>query len=421
MDSIPYDSIILLGALLLFSGYFSASQTALKRDGKPKLRSQTDSQDVKAIRAHELTENLDRLLLTLLIGNNIVNIAIAAIATLVATGLFGNEFRTIIITIVFISLMILTFGELLPRSIAKKDSEKYVLHASASLMIILKLFYPITSVFVMLKQFANNLIGSKEEKRTVTDDDVKALVEIGEEEGTFLSSEKELLHNVIEFDDIIVKDIITPRPDVIAISQDMSIEEIKQTFIQERYSRLPIYEGTIDNIVGVISHRDFFAQYVQSGKNFDITTISRKPYFVIGSVKVSSLLKELQQNKVHLAIVLDEYGGTLGIISMEDIIEEIVGEIWDEHDENEILIEKIDQEKMLLNGRLPIEEFGQLVKSNIPETRSITLSGWISDTLGYLPKKGESMEYETFRIYIEEVRNRRIQKVIVQLNNIQSA
>ncbi|NEU32625.1 HlyC/CorC family transporter [bacterium LRH843] len=419
MDSIP--SIMLLGALLLFSSYFSASETALTSASKLRLRNQSEQQSKKAKRSLQLIEKYDQTLSTVLIGNNIVNIAMASIATSIATQLYGTSGSTVFITAAIITVLILVFGEILPKSLAKQFAEKFLLHASASLMIILKLFYPFTWLVVKLKLLINKVLGSSAEEPTVTDDDVKALVEMGEEEGTFLSNKKELLHKAIEFDDIVVKNILTPRPDVIAVSTDTPIEVIKQIFIQEKYSRLPVYDGSIDNIIGVISHRDFFTHYVMNEKEFYLSTIIRKPYFVIGSAKISSLLGELQKGKVHLAIVLDEYGGTLGIVSMEDIIEELFGEIWDEHDENEILIEQIDQEKMLLNGRFPIEEFSELVKSDIPETSSITLSGWISDTLGYLPKKGDSLEYDTFRIYIEEVRNRRIQKVIVQMNQIQTA
>ncbi|WP_100405356.1 hemolysin family protein [Bacillus solitudinis] len=418
MDSIP--SIMLLGALLLFSGYFSASETALTSANKLRLRNLAENNNLKAQRSLKLIENYDQTLSTILIGNNIVNIAMATIATTIATVMFGSQGSTLVITTIVITALVLVFGEILPKSLAKQYAEKYLLNTSASLMIILKLFSPVTWLFVQLKVSLNKLTGSKTDEPTVTDDDVKALVEIGEEEGTFLSNEKELLQNALEFDDIVVRDILTPRPDVIAVSVDTSIEDIKDTFIHEKYSRLPVYEGTIDNIVGIISHRDFFAHYVFE-KEFSLELIMRKPHFVIGSVKISSLLKELQKSQVHLAIVLDEYGGILGIVSMEDIIEEIVGDIWDEHDENEVIIEHINQEKLRVNGRCPIEDFSELVNIDLPETSSVTLNGWISDTLGYLPKKGETIDFESFQISIEDVRNRRIQRVIVQLHHIQTA
>ena len=414
LDSIPYDSIILLGALLLLSGYFSASETAITSVNKVRLRNQAESNNVKAKRSLKMAENFDQSLSTILIGNNIVNIAMATIATKVATDLFGNNGSTLVATTVVITILVLIFGEILPKSLAKQFAEKYLLTISASLGIIMKVFYPITWLFVKLRVGVSKIIGTRDEP-TVTDEDVKALVEIGEEEGTFLTQEKELLHNAIEFDDIVVKDILTPRPDVVAVSIDLSIDQIKDIFIQEKYSRIPVYEGTIDNVIGIISHRDFFEQYVQKGGVFDLTIILMKPYFVISSVKISNVLKELQKNKIHLAVVVDEYGGTAGIISMEDIIEEIVGEIWDEHDENEALFETISDNKIRLNGRIPIETFCEVLEISEIESTSNTLSGWISDNLGYLPKKGETMVFENLQIYIEDVRNRRIQKVIVEI------
>ncbi|WP_223700932.1 hemolysin family protein [Sutcliffiella deserti] len=415
MDSIPYDSIILLGALLILSGYFSASETAITSVNKMRLRNQADNNNAKAIRSLKMAENFDQSISTILIGNNIVNIALAAIATNIATQLYGSQGSTLLISTAVITIVVLIFGEILPKSLAKQYAEKYLLLASASLMTVMKLFYPITWLFVQLKVGINKVIGAGKEEPTFTEEDVKAMVEIGEEEGIFLTQERELLHNAIAFDDIIVKDILTPRPDVVAISMETSIEEIKEIFIKEKYSRLPLYDGSIDNIIGIISHRDFFAQYVQNPE-FLLKDISRSPFYVIGSAKISNLLKELQSTQNHIAIVLDEYGGTAGIISIEDIIEEIVGEIWDEHDENETLVEVLDDRKFRMDGRLPVEEFSELLHLATDESSANTLGGWISDTLGYLPKKGEIVECANFTIHIEEVKKHRIQKVVVERN-----
>lgn len=414
MDSIPYDSIILLVTLLLLSGYFSASETAITSANKVRLRSRAESNNVKAKRSLKMIENFDQSLSTILIGNNIVNIAMATISTKMATDMYGNNAKTLILTTIILTILVLIFGEILPKSLAKQFAEKYLLTMSGSLSIVMKVFYPITWLFVKLRVGITKLIGSKHEEPTVTDADVKALVEIGEEEGSFLTQERELLHNAIEFDDIFVKDILTPRPDVIGVSINSTIEQIKDIFIKEKYSRMPVYEGSIDNIVGIISHRNFFDLYVQQN-NFDIKVILRKPYFVISSVKISNLLKELQKNKIHLAVVIDEYGGTSGIISLEDILEEIVGEIWDENDENENLVENINDNTFRFNGKTPIDAFCDLIKISKIETSSYTLSGWISENLGYLPKKGDTLVFKNLKIDIEDVRNRRIQKIIVEI------
>ncbi|OIJ12032.1 hypothetical protein BKP37_14650 [Anaerobacillus alkalilacustris] len=401
--------------MLLLSGYFSASETSITSVNKIRLRSQAENNNVKAKRSLEMAENFDQSLSTILIGNNIVNIAMAAIATKIATDIFGSTGTILFLTTIVLTILVLIFGEILPKSLAKQYAERYLLAISGTLKVVMKIFFPITWVFVQLKLVIDKLFGSKVEEPSVTDEDVRALVEIGEEEGTFLTQERELLHNALEFDDIVVKDILTPRPDVVAISQDCTVEELKDVFIKEKYSRIPVYDGSVDNIVGMISHRDFFTKYVQDN-SFLLDDIIRNPYFVIGSVKISNLLKELQKNKVHLAIVLDEYGGTAGIISIEDIIEEIVGEIWDEHDDTELLIEELENGQIRLDGKISVEEFCDVVNVALPETLSNTLSGWISDILGYLPKKGDQVEHENIRIYIEEVRDRRIQKAIVEVS-----
>lgn len=413
MDSIPYDSIILLGALLLLSGYFSASETALTSANKIRLRKLSEESNASATRSLAMADSYDKSLSTILIGNNIVNIGMATIATKIATDIFGSQASTLLLVTIFLTILILIFGEILPKTLAKQYAEKYLLSVSASLKLIMNIFYPITWFFVKLNVLVSKVVGSKQSEPMVTDEDVKTMVAIGEEEGTFHTQEKELLNNAIEFDDIVVKDILTPRPDVIGLPVSATLEQIKDIFISEKYSRLPIFEGTIDNIVGILSYRDFFAKYVQE-ETFDINDILRPPHFVIASVKISTLLAELQKNQVHLAIVLDEYGGTSGIITIEDILEEIVGDIWDEHDENESRIETITDGRVLADGRLSVEEFSSNFNLNDIETNANTLSGWLTETLGYLPKKGEVIKYQSLVIHIEEVRKCRIQKVIVE-------
>ena len=415
LDSIPSASMYLLVALLSLSAYFAALETSITNANKIRLKHRAENGDLKAKRALKLLNEFERSISTILIGNNIVNIAIAIIATTLATEMFGNDFGTIALTVVIVTVIILIFGEIIPKSIAKLKAEKFLLAFSASLLALMKLFYPISWPFVKLQLGVNKQIRMRNEEPTVTEEDVKALVDIGEEEGTFLSDEKELLHNAIEFDDILVKEILVPRLDVVAIDISSSIEEVKQLFMKEKYTRIPVYDGTIDNVVGIISHRDFFEKYIQD-LTFEIKDILRKPFFTVTSMKISSLLKEMQKRKIQLAIVLDEYGGTAGIVTIEDIIEEIVGDIWDEYDDNEVLYETIDETKIRLHGMMPLEDFCELVNIDMPQTSSNTLSGWISDILGYLPQKGEMVSFLNLNLYIEEVKNRRIEKVIVEIN-----
>ena len=421
MDSIPYDSIILLGVLLVVSGYFAISELALASVNKIRLRSLADNSNQAAKRAYDLIDNYEQTNAAIMIGNTIVNIAIAVISAKIAFDFLGNQLSTLIATIFVVATVVLLFGKVLPKSLVKNHAEKYLMLISTSIAVIMKVFYPLTWAFARVNQrVSKRFHAGVEEQPKVTDEDVKAMVQMGEEEGTFLAQEKELLNNAIEFDDIVVKDILTPRPYVIAVPDAATPDQVKDIFIREQYSRMPVYEGSIDNIVGVISHRDFFPHYVQK-RDFPLKEIMRKPYFVIGSVKISDLLKELQKNKIPLAIVLDEYGGTSGIISIEDIIEEIVGDIWDEHDENENTIEILKEGKMRVDGKLPIEEFCTAIGIDIPETNSNTLSGWVMDSLGFIPKKGEIMFYQNLKIIVEDVRSRRIQTVIVEVQEEQQA
>lgn len=417
MDSIPYDQIVLFGLLLLLSGYFSASETAITSVNRIRLRHQSEDSNNKAIRSLHLAEKFDQSISTILIGNNIVNIVIAALATKFATDIYGSTGSTVAISTIIVIVLILVFGEILPKTLVKPYAQKYILVMSLPLTIMMKLFYPLTWLFGQLKAGINQLLGSKQGEPTVTEEDLKALVQIGEEEGTFHSQEKELVHSALEFNSIIVNDILTPRPYVVAVPLTASNEEIKNTFIEKQFSRLPIYDGSIDNVIGTISNRDFFAKYV-SDPQFNIHDIIRKPHFVVGSMKIAKLLKELQQQKIHLAIVLDEYGGTAGIISIEDIVEELVGEIWDEFDQNDILIERITDFKIRLDGRVSIEEMCELLNISEPETSANTLSGWILEILGHLPQKGEVLEYLNHTFLVEEVRSRRIQTVVVETQPI---
>lgn len=416
MDSIPYDQMVLIGLLLLLSGHFSAAETAITSVNRIRLRHR-EKDDVKALQSLSLAEHFEQSISAIRIGNNIVNIVIVALVLNFAVDMFGSSTSTFLASTCIVTVLILLFGEMLPKSLVKPYAEKYLLRMSVPLKLMMKLFYPLTWLFVQIKAGINHLLGNKQEEPSVTEEDVKALIQLGEEEGTFHTDEKELVNSVLEFNNIVVNDILTPRPYVVAVSVNASLEEIKDTFIQKQYSRLPIYDGSIDNIIGTIFHRDFFAKYVHDPQ-FNIREIIREPYFVVGSMKAGHLLKELQKNKVHLAIVLDEYGGTAGIISIEDILEEIVGDIWDEYDENETLVETINHNKLRLDGRISIEELCELLNIREPETAANTLSGWISENLGYLPQKGEIFEYQDYKFIVEEVRNRRIQKVVAELKQV---
>lgn len=411
LESIPFNLLIVLIILLTFSAFFSASETAFSSVNKIRMKHYAESNRRGARKALNLIEQFDHTLSTILVGNNFVNIASAAISTKIATDLFGGTATALLISTVVMTMLILTFGEVLPKSFAKEYAEEYSMAIASLLSLLQKVLFPITWLFVQLKRWMSRFLGDRNEP-SITEEELKAMVDIGEKEGIFLEEEKELLHSALEFDDILVDEIIKPRTDIIAIEQSLSNTEVKDIFITENYSRIPVYDQTIDNITGILYHRDFFAAYVNH-PTFSIQSLMRKPFFVIGTKKISTLLTEMQRNKVHMAIVLDEYGGTEGLVTIEDIVEEIVGEIFDEHDEKTSLYEEFAENKYLYDAKITIEQFARSLDIDLPDTTSTTLSGFIIEQLGHYPKKHDKVTYQDLILEVNQIENRRIQKIMV--------
>ncbi len=315
------------------------------------------------------------------------------------------------------TVLILTFGEILPKSIAKENAEHYSLRISGVLLLLIKIMTPINFLFGKLKSFVSSIFSIEGTTPSVTEREIKMMVDISEEEGGINKEEKELVHRSLEFNDVLVGQILTPRPDMVAIEVNDSIEDIKHVFFRERYSRIPVYEGNIDNVIGILSERDFFAELLQCQK-VDIRTLIRKPMFVVKAMRISTLLLELQKSKVHMAIVIDEFGGTCGLITLEDILEELVGEIWDEHDEKFHLVTKTGDSTFEFDAQLPLDDFSEIL--NIPELESSyhSLGGWIVEKLQRIPVKGEFFEYRNLKITILEVEKKRIRKVKVEINDL---
>jgi len=241
------------------------------------------------------------------------------------------------------------------------------------------------------------------------------MVQLSEDEGVLNENEKELVHRSLDFDDILVGEILKPRMDIIAINVNQSAEEIKEIFFRERFSRLPVYDGTIDHIIGILSERDFLTAYIQD-KNVDIPSLIREPLLVVESMKISSLLPELQKNKIHMAIVIDEFGGTSGLVTLEDILEEIVGEIWDEHDETIKLMKQLDPKTYLFNADYSLDDFARLMNVELPDTSYYTLGGWLVEEFQRIPAKGDEFTYEQLSLQVEETENRRLRLIKVTLH-----
>jgi putative hemolysin len=399
----------------MLSAFFSSAETAFSSLNRIRLKNYVDEKRRGSKNALYVTENFDKSLSTILVGNNIVNIAASAIATTLATKLFGGTEGIIVSTFVM-TILILIFGEILPKSLAKENAESFSLRISGILVFLIKILTPVTYFFVAIKNSVTKLFKHKDNEPSVTEEEIRTMVEISEEEGVIDKEEKELITRTLEFNDILVAEVLKPRIDMIAVEVNQPIEEIRDLFLEERYSRIPVYEDNIDNVIGILSDKQFFSHLVQN-REINIRKLVRKPIFVVESMKISTLLPELQKNKSHMAIVVDEFGGTSGLITLEDILEEIVGDIWDEHDETIKNVVELSPDLYEFNAQMPLDDFMEMMHLEEDDDNSgyHTLGGWIFEKFERIPKTGEKLQYKHLTITIKEVENRRINKVLVMV------
>ncbi|MBT2637820.1 HlyC/CorC family transporter [Bacillus sp. ISL-39] len=411
---VPIGLVILLGVLILLSAFFSSAETAFSSVNRIRLRNYVSEGRAGSKNALHISENFDDALSTILVGNNIVNIAAASISSKVAVDLFGASTGLLVSTF-GMTVLILIFGEILPKSMAKENAEEYSLKISAILLLLIKILTPVNFVFSKLKASVSRMFSKDGEVQpSVTEEEIKVMVDISEEEGVINNDERELVHRSLEFNDVLVGEILTHRMDMITIEVNQPLEEIKQIFLEERFSRIPVYEDNIDNVIGFLSEREFFAELIQN-KEVNVREMLRQPMFVVKSMKIATLLPELQRTKSHMAIVVDEFGGTSGLITLEDILEELVGEIWDEHDEKVNIITKIDESTYEFDAAYDLDDFAELFNVPMPETSYHNLGGWIFETLETIPVNGDTFVYENLRIIVKEVENHRIRNIKVEI------
>ncbi|MCA1062683.1 hemolysin family protein (plasmid) [Cytobacillus spongiae] len=413
MDDIPLNSLVLLGALILLSAFFSSAETAYSSVNKIRLMNFVSEGRRGSTKAHYIAENFDKALSTILVGNNIVNIAAASISAKLATDIFGGNTGLVISTFVM-TLLILIFGEILPKSLAKENAETYSLTISGVLYFLIKILTPINFFFIKLKELVSKFFSKNHEMPSVTEEELKVMLDISEEEGVIDKEERELIHRSMDFDDILVTEVLTPRIDVKAVEVNQPIEEIKEMFFEERFSRIPVYEDHIDNVIGILSEKEFFTHLIKFGE-VNVRELIREPMFIFESAKISSLLTKLQKNNVHMAIVVDEFGGTTGIITLEDILEEIVGEIWDEQDEKTHSMRKINEKEYTFDSQYQLDEFTELLDVPEPESSYHTVGGWVVESFEDLPSEGDSFDYENLKVSVEEVDNRRVRTIKVEI------
>lgn len=389
MNSDIIGDIIVIVVLIMFSAYFSATETAFTSVNKIRLKNMAGDGDKKAENVLKLSEKYDKLLTTILVGNNIVNIAMTSVATVLCIELFGVYGATI--ATIAITIVVLIFGEITPKNIAKEKPEGFSKFSAPLLKFFMTLLTPINFIFTLWKQFIAKIFKLGEDE-AITGDEILTMVEEAEEGGGIEKMHSELIQNAIEFYELTAEDVMTPRPEMEAIETDCPKEELAEIFKSTGYSRLPVYEEDIDKIIGVINQKDFHNHIVGTNKN--IVDYVTPVVFVSTVIKISDLLKKMQQVKTHMAIVIDEYGGTEGLVTMEDIIEELVGEIYDEHDA------VISKDIMpLQNGSYRVKCSANLAKVldyfDVEEEYDVvTVNGWVVLELDNLPKKNDKFETE---------------------------
>ncbi len=403
-------SILIMLFCILMSAYFSATETAFSSLNAIRIKVLADSGNRRAKLTARLADDYDKLISTILIGNNIVNIAVSSIATLLFVKFYGDIGATY--STVAVTILVLIFGEITPKSIAKDFPEKFAMFSAPFINLLIHVLTPVNFLFSQWKKLVSKMLKSQEDSK-MSQEELMLLLEEAQRDGSIDKDEGALLKNAVEFRDLEAQDILTPRVDLIAVSVDSTKEEVAQSFTESHFSRLLVYDDDIDKVVGVIHQKDFYTGNGITTK--PIRDIITPPIFIHPTEKVSDLLKLLQSHQSHIAIVIDEYGGTLGIVTMEDILEELVGEIWDEHDEQEESFQQLDDHTYLIDGDLTFDDFCAYFHIE-DEADSVSLGGWIMERMGKVPAAGDSFEYGGLSIKVEEISSNRIQKVrVVQL------
>ncbi len=399
---------------LALSAYFSATETAISSVSRPRLKAIEESGDARAKTALRVTERYDDALSAILIGNNIVNIAASSVGTILCIDIFGESLGALMSTIIM-TLLVLTFGEILPKSMAKENSETIALLFCGPLSVLMKVLRPLIWLFVQVKKL---VIGRfhKEDTPTVTEEELRYIIEETVDEGVLEEHESELIQSALEFNDTTASEILTPRVDVVGVDVESTPQEVAGVFLSERYSRLVVYEKSIDSIIGIITLKDFFSAYLKD-PNFDLRSIMQEVMFVPPGKPVYGLLKELQKQKAQIAVVVDQYGGTLGVVSLEDILEELVGEIWDEDEENVSLCTAVGDGVWQAAGETHVDDLLEQIAPDVTleEDHPTTLSGWIVDQIERIPEAGESFELDGLQIRVLSMDEHVIKRVEIRI------
>ena len=397
--------------LVLLSGFFSGTETAYSCANKIKLKTLVSQGKNNAKAVYKFAdESYDKLVTAILVGNNIVNLTASALGTTLFAILLNNAAYSDVVSTAVLTVVVLIFGEITPKYLASVYPEKMCFIFYPLMQLFFWLLWPICKIFDGYKWLLAKVFKLKKDE-TVTDEELLSLVEEAEESGTLKEDESELVRSALEFDDLKVEDILVPRVNVYAVDEESTMDEVRELFERTGYSRLPVYKDTIDNVIGLIHERDFYTAYIRGEK--EIGHFVQDIVFTSEYTRISTLLKQLQKQKIHMAAVSDEYGGLVGIVTLEDILEELVGEIWDEHDEEEVLYGEIAEGEYWVDGKCDLEEFFSLydMEKEDEEFESNTVGGWVTEECGEIPPIGKILTFKGLEIKIVKATKQKVLKI----------
>ncbi|MBQ7186287.1 MAG: HlyC/CorC family transporter [Ruminococcus sp.] len=404
---------LIIVVLLMISAVCSATETAFSSANRIRLKNMAASGSKRAAKALAMAEDFDKPLTAILIANNVVNIASSSLATVFFTERFGGG--SVGIATLVMTVLVLIFGEILPKSLAKENSERFSVFMAPLLSAFIFVITPLIWLFSGIKKLVVRLVGRREEQPSVTEEELKYIIEEIEDEGVLEEQESDLVRSALEFDEITISKVLVPRIKIIGIERGSSPESIKDIFVQTKFSRLPVYEGTLDSIVGVIHQSDFFELYLSGGR--DIGSIMKQPVLFPEGMKISEALRQLQKAKMHMGVVVDEYGGTEGICTLEDIIEELVGEIYDESDDEDTSFIRLGENRYRVSASLSVGDF--LDRAGLPEdaieTEMTSVGGYVMELLGRIPEQNEFVRSGMFDMTVQMEDEQKIGSLIIKV------
>jgi len=411
----PDDQLLRLGALFvlfLLSAFFSGSETALTAIDRLRVRYLVEKKRPGAERLESLLSNPERLLSAILIGNNLVNIAASVFATTLFIAWFDKHGE--LATILILTPLLLLFAEVCPKTYAARYPEKVCFLVLRPIQLVMLLLFPLVTLVSFLSGLLTRVMPGEEERPLISEDEIRTMISVGGEEGVVAKEQHRMLHGVFELSQIRVRDVMIPRTEVVGIELDTPFDKVLEAVQQARHSRFPVFEGELDNIIGIIHSKEIL-NYVHRPDEFSLRKLARSPYFVPESKQIETLLQSFRRRHIHLAVVVDEYGGVEGIVTLEDVVEEIVGEIQDEYDAEEVLFREIEPDRFLVDGSASIRTVNRRFGLDLSETHATTLAGFVLRTLGSIPRPGESCRVDGVTFVVRKMVERRIEEIEMQL------